>query len=123
MSTANITTIASREEHDAVVAASETTPTVIYLCNDVTPACKAFTPKYEALAKNYAQSGITFALMEFNSCTSMMFKFAPNQLPVIPLMYGGRWCRTVTTANMQDLEPLIHELLKQSGGATSTERD
>jgi thioredoxin-like negative regulator of GroEL len=117
MAKTNITSITTREEHDAVVAASDTTPTVIYLCNDVTPACKAFTPKYEVLAAKYAYTDITFAIMEFNNRTSMMFKFAPNQLPVIPLMYGGRWCRTVTAANMQDLEPLIEELLKQSGRA------
>ncbi|KAK4554880.1 hypothetical protein LTR86_008028 [Recurvomyces mirabilis] len=109
----NLTYIHSPEEHDQVVAKADAgTPTVIFLRNDVTPACKAFTPKYEAIVEKYAHSGIQFCIMEFTNATSMMFKFAPNQLPVIPLMVGGQWCRTVTAANMKDFEPLLQELLE-----------
>ena len=132
--TRDITYITSPEEHDEVVAKADSgTPTVIYLRNDVTPACKAFTRKYEALVEKYAHTSIRFCIMEFNNATSMMFKFAPTQvgtllilsgralitivlilqqLPVIPLMVGGRWCRTVTAANMGDFEPLLEELLE-----------
>ena len=114
---APITHIHNREEHDAVVAESDSQPTVIYVCNSATPVCKAFTPKYEGIATDYAEKNVRFSLMDFNSATSHMFKFAPNQLPVITLMYGGRWCKTVMGADVGALKAGIGEMLVKAGHA------
>lgn len=113
---ANITYLNNKPEHDAAVSAADKTPTVIYLSNSPLPVCKAFTPKYEDLAAKYAERNvdINFCLMELSSETSPMFKFAPNQLPVLVLMVKGMWCRTIMGANVRELEAGIEELLKEA---------
>ena len=66
-STTDLVYINSPTEHDDIITKADSgTPTVIYLRNDITPACKAFTPKYEAIVEKYAQSGIRFCIMEFS---------------------------------------------------------
>lgn len=80
--------ILDKPGHDQVVAQSKGIPTVIYVSNSVLPACKAFQPKYEELARKWSSKGIKFAQLEFTSATSMMFKFAPNQLPISVCTYS-----------------------------------
>ena len=108
-----ITQIGDKHEHDRVVAESGDTPTVIYVSNSSLPQCKAFTPQYEALAARFEMSReIRFSQLEFTNKTSMMFKFAPNQLPVLVLVQEGNWCRTLLSPTMQELERGVDELLK-----------
>ena len=116
----SITKIPNREVHDTVVAESVATPTIIYVSNSSLPACKAFTPKYEVLADKYEREAnrkeptIRFCQLEFTNETSMMFKFAPNQLPVTVLMCNDNWCKTILGANMAGLERAIEELLQKA---------
>jgi thioredoxin-like negative regulator of GroEL len=115
-----ITHILNPTEHDQAVAQADAgTPTIIYVCNSVTPACKAFTPKFHHLASIHNAQGVEFCQMDYNHETSMLFKFAPNQLPVITLMVNGNWCRTVTglsaAAKYEGLRSGIEELLEQAG--------
>ncbi|KAK3070518.1 hypothetical protein LTR53_010312 [Teratosphaeriaceae sp. CCFEE 6253] len=117
MAAGGITHITNRDEHDVAVAQSETTPTVIYLSNSATPVCKAFTKGFERTAESHASSGIQFCQLEFNNETSMLFKFAPNQLPVVAFMCRGPWCRSVVGATQKDLDAGIKQLLEADGAA------
>ncbi|KAK4543509.1 hypothetical protein LTR36_005403 [Oleoguttula mirabilis] len=122
----HITHLTTKTEHDAAVSAATQTPTVIYLSNSPLPACKAFTPRYEALAAKYNDdaeaarsgngndNGINFCMMELSSETSPMFKFAPNQLPVLVFMVTETWCRTIMGANAKELETGIGEMMKEA---------
>ncbi|KAK5110054.1 hypothetical protein LTR62_006298 [Meristemomyces frigidus] len=77
----HLTHIRSPADHHEVIAEADSgTPTVIYLRNDVIPACKAFDPKYEAIAHRYTETGVHFCVMDYNHETSPMFKFGPNQV-------------------------------------------
>lgn len=106
--------INDRAEHDAAVTkADDGTPTVLFVCNSSTPPCKAFVPKYAEMAAKYADRGVKFYRMEFNSETSYLFKFSPNQLPVLTVMINGRWARTVMGGDAKGLESAIGELLLQ----------
>lgn len=78
--------LTDKASHDALIAESKTTPTVIHVSNSVLPICKNFNPKYERLASEWSAMGIRFAQLEFTDKTSMMFKFSPNQLPVTVFM-------------------------------------
>lgn len=115
----HISYLTTKAEHDAAVSAAIKTPTVIYLCNSPLPVCKAFTPKYEDLAAKHAtaaetESSINFCVMELSSETSPMFKFAPNQLPVLVLMVKETWARTIMGANSTELEMGIEEMMKEA---------
>lgn len=104
-------------------AQSQGKPSIIYVSNSVLPACKTFTPKYESLASRYsAEYDITFAQIEYAPDTSMLFKFAPNQLPVLTLMCresekgsGNMWAKTVMGADLKALESGIEEMLDRAG--------
>lgn len=115
MATKSVTLITNPAEHDAVVAKSEDKPTVLSLCNSVTPTCKTFAHQFEEIATRYGDSGISFCQMEFNNETSMMFKFAINQLPVVVFMCRGPWARSVVGATQRDVEAGIKGLLEQMG--------
>ncbi|KXT09197.1 hypothetical protein AC579_424 [Pseudocercospora musae] len=110
--------IRNRAEHDHIVAASKTTPTVIHVSNSALPVCKAFSPKYAQLAQKYEQDGIKFAEMDFTSETSYMFKFSPNQLPVTVCVVregmNTSWAKTVMGANVNELEMAIDLLKKEA---------
>lgn len=99
--------ITDKQEHDEAVEQSKKTPTVIYVSNSNLPNCKDFTPKYEQLAQKHAQSGVRFCQMEFQTKTSMLFKFSPNQLPVTVLVFRDRWAQTVQGAEMRELEAAL----------------
>ncbi|KUJ12818.1 uncharacterized protein LY89DRAFT_737726 [Mollisia scopiformis] len=75
------------------------------------------TPSYEDLASRYRN--IAFAQMDYGPETSMLFKFAPNQLPMLKLMYrdknGGMWARTVMGADLRELKAGIDEMLEKAG--------
>ena len=109
---ANLIHLTNRREHDAAVTAAETTPTVIYLSNSPLPACKTFTPKYSELASKYKT--VQFCIMELSSETSPMFKFAPNQLPVLVFVVKKTWCRTIMAANVRELEAGLGDLLDEA---------
>lgn len=106
--------IATKAEHDELVGQSKSLPTVIYVSNSVLPACKTFTPKYEKLAEQWAPMGIRFCQLEFTEKTSMMFKFAPNQLPITVFMVHDSWCKTVMGADLSAIESVLGELLEQA---------
>jgi thioredoxin-like negative regulator of GroEL len=103
--------ITDKQEHDEAVEQSKQTPTVIYVSNSNLPICKSFTPKYYELAQRHEQSGVRFCQMEFQTKTSMLFKFSPNQLPVTVLMVHDAWCRTVMGDDMAGLEAALGELM------------
>ena len=109
---ANLINLTDRPSHDAAVTAAEETPTVIYLCNSPLPDCKTFTPKFESLAAKYQD--VQFCILELTSETSPMFKFAPNQLPVLVFVVKKTWCRTIMGANVRDLEAGIADLLNEA---------
>ena len=109
---ANLINLTDRPSHDAAVTAAEETPTVIYLCNSPLPACKTFTPKYSELATKYQD--VQFCIMELTSETSPMFKFAPNQLPVLVFLVKKTWCRTRMGADVKGLEAGLVELLNEA---------
>lgn len=119
MAASPITQITDRESNDKIVAAAEASiqPTVFYVSNSALAACRTFTPKYEALAARYP--AVAFTQMDFMTSTSMLFKFAPNQLPVLTLMTkeasGSMWCSTIMGANVQQLEKGIDEMLERAG--------
>ena len=114
----NVIQIRNRAEHDQIVAASKTTPTVIHVSNSALPVCKAFSPQYAQMAQKHEQDGIKFAEMDFTSETSYMFKFSPNQLPVtVCIVREGMntsWAKTVMGTNMNELEMAIDLLKKES---------
>lgn len=108
-----ITYVPDKPTHDAILAASTTQPTILYLSSSVLPACKAFTPQYEALAAKEDTSGshsIKFCQMEYDSNTSPMFKFAQAQLPVVILLVEERWCRTLLSPSVREVEAGLEEL-------------
>jgi thiol-disulfide isomerase/thioredoxin len=127
---ANITQIISYDTHDALLSRAEMTgkPTVIYVSNSPLPACKKFTPQYESFATKAAsnenerreEAGIEFAQMELSSETSNLFKFAPNQLPVLVFMCrerlgkGDMWCKTVMGADLEGLEVGVREMMMKA---------
>jgi thioredoxin-like negative regulator of GroEL len=106
--------ITDRPEHDRVVEESKKTPTVIYVSNSSLPTCRAYTPQYEELAKRRQDTGVRFAQMEFNTNTSMLFKFSPNQLPVTVLMVRDAWCKTVMGPDMKGLESALETLIEEA---------
>ena len=113
------TQIPNRQVHDTIVAESESKPTVIYVSNSVLPACKAFTPKYESIADkhnngNTGKQAIKFCQLEITSETSAMFKFSPNQLPVVVFMCKGPWSKTLMSPTVKEFEDGIKELLERS---------
>lgn len=112
-----ITLIPSKSVHDNIVAESNQIPTVIYVSNSSMPICKAFTPRYEALAQGY--SSVRFCQMEFATETAAMFKFSPNQLPVVVLMCteagGSNWCRTMMSPRIEELEGAVRKILEREG--------
>ncbi|KAL2062970.1 hypothetical protein VTL71DRAFT_6042 [Oculimacula yallundae] len=115
--------LTNQKTHSEFSSTAESTgnPTVLYVSNCHLPACKTFTPKYTQLADRYVEQ-ITFAQMELTAETSMLFKFAPNQLPVLTLMCrqserkgGMMWAKTVMGADMAELERGIEEMLGRAG--------
>ena len=109
---AKIIQLGNKAKHDGVIHDCETTdtPTVIYVSNSALPTCKTFTPKYESLATEI--EGVRFCQLDFSNETSMMFKFSPNQLPVVVLM-RARWCRTLMSPSMKELRAGIENLMSQ----------
>ncbi|CAK3982308.1 Benzoate 4-monooxygenase [Lecanosticta acicola] len=112
--------ILDKPEHDGIVAQSKDMPTVIYVSNSVLPACKAFGPKFHALVEQWSPRGIRFCQLEFTDKTSMMFKFAPNQLPVTVFMVHDNWCKTVMGADAAAMEIALGELLEQDKKAVQS---
>ena len=115
-----ITQITNKQNHDKVVDESENTPTIIYVSNSALPVCKEFSSKYEALADKHNQGRggerpTRFCQMEITSETSAMFKFSPNQLPVVVLLCSGPWSRTMMSPSIQQLESGIEEMLQKAG--------
>jgi hypothetical protein len=52
--------------------------------------------------------------MEFNTNTSMLFKFSPNQLPVTVLMVRDAWCKTIMGPDMPALESALQTLIEEA---------
>ncbi|EGP87685.1 uncharacterized protein MYCGRDRAFT_93083 [Zymoseptoria tritici IPO323] len=123
--TSHIVQITNRAEHDQVVDTSKQTPTVIYVSNSSHPACREHNPKYEELVKRKQDTGVRFAQMEFNTDTSMLFKFAPNQLPVTVLMVRDAWCKTFMGPDMRGLEEALEMLVQEAkkGGLESYSKE
>lgn len=115
-----LTQITNQATHDKIVDESAQTPTVIYVSNSALPICKSFTPKYEALQDKYnggnnGQMSVRFCQLEISSETSAMFKFSPNQLPVIVLCSRGPWSRTLMSPSVAKLEEAVEDMLERTG--------
>lgn len=123
-----MTYITSPSSHATFTSHAESTgqPTVLYVCNPHLPACKTFTPLYTILAERYqAKHDIGFAQMDLSSETSMLFKFAPNQLPVMTFMCrqgkgmgkeeGKMWAKTIMGADLREVERGVEEMLRVAG--------
>lgn len=113
----SITQIIDKQTHDKVVDESERTPTIIYVSNYALPICREFTPQYEDLAQKHSkeQSVVNFCQMEITSETSAMFKFSPNQLPVLVLMCRGPWSKTMMSPKIGQLDTEIERMLERVG--------
>jgi len=121
----SIIQITSAASYSTFTNSAESTgkPTVTYVFNSVLPACKVFTPKYENLASHCSSKyDIIFGQIDYTSDTSMLFKFSPNQLPVLTLVCresergsGNMWAKTVMGADLKALESGIEELLDRAG--------
>lgn len=55
--------------------------------------------------------------MEYSSDTSPLFKFAQAQLPVVVLMSGERWCRTLLSPSARQLDAGLRELRQRGAEA------
>ena len=116
--------IPNKATHDEIVNkahsdSKNSTPTIIYVSNSALPICRAFTPKYEDLAEKYSKAGglesnVKFCQLDFSSETSAMFKFSPNQLPVIVFLCKGPWSKTMMSPNVEQLEDGIKMMLEQA---------
>jgi hypothetical protein len=69
---------------------------------------------YTGEAEAGGKKTVKFCQLEFTNQTSMMFKFAPNQLPVISLMCNGNWCKTLLSPTIQELKQGVEEMLSKS---------
>lgn len=118
----SIIQITDAASHSEITSQAElqSKPTIIYVSDSALPPCKTFTPNYESLISRYkAKYDIAFAQMENTPKTSMLFKFTPNQLPVLTLMCrergGSMWAKTIMGANLKELESGIAEMLEKAG--------
>ena len=111
--TDHVVQITDRATHDNIIADSATKPTVLYISSSPLPACKTFTPHYEALATEFGN--VKFCQMEHSSETSPMFKFSQAQLPVVILILEGEWCRTLLSPTVTELGAGIEELVSKAG--------
>lgn len=107
-----------------VEAESSSVPTIIYVSNSALPTCRAFTPEYEKLAEKYSngnksgggdEKSIRFTQIEFASETSALFKFSPNQLPVVTFLCKGPWSKTLMSPSVQQMDEGIKEMLQKAG--------
>ena len=103
-----------------VEAESSSVPTIIYVSNSALPICRDFTPKYEELAQKYSkdngdEKSIRFTQIEFATETSALFKFSPNQLPVVTFLCKGPWSKTLMSPSVQQMEQSIEEMLQKAG--------
>ncbi len=57
--------------------------------------------------------------MEFSNETASMFKFSPNQLPVITLICHDRegkyWARTMMSPTLAELEGKVEDMREKAG--------
>lgn len=112
--------ITSKSTLEQLEREAESTPTMIYVSNGALPICRDFTPKYEELAEKYSKNSgdeksIRFAQLEFASETSALFKFSPNQLPVVTFLSKGPWSRTMMSPSIEQVEEGIGEMLQRAG--------
>jgi hypothetical protein len=102
--------ITDKPSLDAVTEYAKATPTFIYIHNSSLPIYKTFTPIFEETIRDTRNEGIRFCRMDYDSATSSMMKFAPNQMPVLVAMYGTNWCRTILGADRKGLSEMVKEL-------------
>lgn len=114
MTASNIIRITDKDSHDVIARAGENgTPTVIYVSFSPLPVCRAFTPKFEALAAKpeYAEAGIVFAQMELDKETTYILKFGVQTCPICICLKKG-WCKTLLPgARIETLEACVRENL------------
>lgn len=111
-----ITQIPDKPTHDRIVAESIDRPTILYLSSSVLPACKSFTPQYEALAARDSsdETNVRFCQIEYSNQTSPMFKFAQAQLPVVIFMCADRYCETLLSPTIQEVDARLVKLKKKA---------
>lgn len=116
-----IVPVPDKAAHDRVISEAVETPTVLYLSSSVLPACKSLTPEFEGLAERYRTdgSGLRFCQMEYSSETSPMFKFTQAQLPVVIFVYTERWCKTLLSPTLEEVEAGLEELRGKAAPLTS----
>lgn len=108
----SIAQVPDKPTHDRIIHESIERPTVLYLSSSVLPACKAFTPEYERLAGSSQTqgSGIRFCQIEYSNQTSPLFKFSQAQLPVVIFTCADRYCKTLLSPKVKEVEAGLDEL-------------
>lgn len=76
---------------------------IIYVSSSPIPACKAFTPKFEALAQRPEYSHVDFCQMEFDIETTPLLKFGAQNTPILILMRSGK-AETLLSPRLEVLE-------------------
>ena len=100
---------------DAATAKAINTPTLLYIYNSSLPIYKNFTPTFEEITSKAGNDAIAIYYMDYSDTTSSLMKFAPNQMPVLVVMYGENWCRTIIGGDRKALERLLGELREKAG--------
>jgi len=113
--TSRVVQIIDRTSHDKLINEAHIIgqPAVLYVSKSSLPGCKAFTPQYAALADEYP--GVHFYQVEYSRETHDLFKFAPNELPVL-ILVKGNWARMIMGANHAELVAGVEGMLSESQG-------
>ena len=100
-------------------ATHQNKPIVIYISLQLSPTCKAFTPKYENFASNFIADNarrsqnekVEFYQVEYNSEMSSMVKVGAQHCPIVMVMKGTR-CQTLLRPEMRELEKGMEEVFR-----------
>lgn len=103
--------INNNSDLDNIVAQSKSRPTVILVFNSAMPVCRKLIQQYAQVATEYESSDVCFSQMDLTSETSMLFKFAPNQLPVCVFTHQDSWGRIIMAANEREIQAGVKEML------------
>jgi hypothetical protein len=106
----SVVQITTKAEHDAAAEqAYAGTPTLLYVSNNSTPACRKFDPKFQEAARQHPN--IKFYQMELNPETQPLLKFGPQCMPVVSVIKGN-WARMLLGVGLEELEECIRKDLE-----------
>jgi hypothetical protein len=104
------TEITDKASLDELTEHCKSQPSFLFITNSSLPVHKTFQLIFEDVANDSSNEDIHFCLMDYSDTTSPLMKFAPNQLPVLIVMHGESWCRTVMGADRKRMQALLQEL-------------